>query len=515
NYSMTVVGQNNYFGEITVSWKLTNSAAKIGTTCYATLAEAFGAVKSNDTIILCSDSDEELPILSANNITLDLNGYQIQKKLTTFGSTITLTDSVGGGSVNDGIESKGMLKITNCVVKGEIKNKVGTLYLLDNVEILGIVSCEENYYIMMSGNITFINTTNNIYLYDGARINIIGALTYTKPIGLTCLGDIDRIICYNFDECMEGCDIDDYFFSSQKSYFLKKDEDGIRVYAREIVSQPTSTNFEIGLNYEKGASYAWSQLSGTPITDANVYMPSSSGTFDGDLWHFGNNISLRLYVEGLSRGDYIVINVMEDNFIRDEETETNHTFVYYVTANGENYIVLRAAESVMANSFTAKIQWFKVSSAENVGTDKKLQAVEFEKLYYCVATYDNGYALTSNAVYASHQHNFGYSVDGATLTATCSNNACNLTESKISATLVAGDYVFDGNEHGATIQNVVDFEKVTETTLTIYYEGTGLTTYAKTTNAPTNAGNYKASMTIGDLTAEITFEIKAVSIEEA
>ena len=102
-------------------------------------------------------------------------------------------------------------------------------------------------------------------------------------------------------------------------------------------------------------------------------------------------------------------------------------------------------------------------------------------------------------VTAPHTHNFTYSADGATLTATCTAEGCGLTDNKATLSISASDATYDANTHGATPDSAAG-EAAGLPAPTIKYTGCGTTTYDSET-APTNAGTYKASITLGKGTA--------------
>lgn len=116
--------------------------------------------------------------------------------------------------------------------------------------------------------------------------------------------------------------------------------------------------------------------------------------------------------------------------------------------------------------------------------------------------------VTVTAVF--HKHEFTYTANGATITATCANadNNCDLTNHQAMLTVNAPtDLTYDGQPKAAALN--ADYNKTAfPDTYTISYEGTGNTVYEKSTTAPTNAGDYKAMVTVGTVTAEMDFTIK-------
>ena len=100
-----------------------------------------------------------------------------------------------------------------------------------------------------------------------------------------------------------------------------------------------------------------------------------------------------------------------------------------------------------------------------------------------------------------HTHSFAYSASGATITAVCSAPDCTLSNSRAKLTIVKPEHaVFgDGKSAEATITgsiNGIDLPSV------VYQKGT-----ENLTAAPADAGNYKASITLGNATASVEYEI--------
>ena len=116
-------------------------------------------------------------------------------------------------------------------------------------------------------------------------------------------------------------------------------------------------------------------------------------------------------------------------------------------------------------------------------------------------------SAVANISTASHAHSFTYSADGATITATCNGaGACNLTENKATLTIVAPTRtVYNGTgSANATISGSIP----NVTTPSIVYKKDTTTLDA----APTDAGTYTASITVGGKTASVTYTIAKADI---
>ena len=109
----------------------------------------------------------------------------------------------------------------------------------------------------------------------------------------------------------------------------------------------------------------------------------------------------------------------------------------------------------------------------------------------------------------AHTHGFTYTVDGKTITATCtnSNNQCNLTEHKATLTIGEPDgktsMVYDGTAKAAVLTGDTDVL----TADVVYKKGNTVLP-----SAPSDAGNYTASITLGEATATVSYEITKKSV---
>ena len=109
----------------------------------------------------------------------------------------------------------------------------------------------------------------------------------------------------------------------------------------------------------------------------------------------------------------------------------------------------------------------------------------------------------------AHQHNWTYNPNSTnnTITANCEySTECGNTGETL--TISASNATYDGNAKAATLSSqsglVSDLASVTVN----YQKKTGDSTYdTATTTAPTNAGTYKASITVGEAEAYVTYTI--------
>ena len=109
----------------------------------------------------------------------------------------------------------------------------------------------------------------------------------------------------------------------------------------------------------------------------------------------------------------------------------------------------------------------------------------------------------------SHTHRFTYAASGATITATCGAEGCTLpeVEGKPTATLTiaASGGTYDGTTaYGATITDTYSIKGEAKVQ---YQKKTGGSYGIATETAPKDAGDYKASITVGGATASVEYAI--------
>ena len=146
--------------------------------------------------------------------------------------------------------------------------------------------------------------------------------------------------------------------------------------------------------------------------------------------------------------------------------------------------------------------WTWNAPETNVGNEEGAKTF---KATFTPADTDN-YEIVENVdvtvnVY-THAHAFAYTANGATITATCGNEDCYITEG-LTITLVAptGDMVYDGNARVATIQAGYNVEAFPNAAI-VYYKGDTVVTSCVA------AGTYTAKVTFGNATASVDFTIE-------
>ena len=108
-----------------------------------------------------------------------------------------------------------------------------------------------------------------------------------------------------------------------------------------------------------------------------------------------------------------------------------------------------------------------------------------------------------------HEHALTYTANGATITATCGNEGCYITEG-LTLTLVAptGNMVYNGNARVATIQAGYNAEAFPNAAI-VYYKGDNVV------DSCVDAGTYTATVTFGTATASVTFTIENWTLNDS
>lgn len=148
-------------------------------------------------------------------------------------------------------------------------------------------------------------------------------------------------------------------------------------------------------------------------------------------------------------------------------------------------------------------------TTENVPAKIATDATKELSYYTNIFTPDvqnQGYMITKdeneNALYLSaHQHNWGFTSNGATITATCSK--CSASGGSVTINKPAHTTYGDGQSEKATLtENSWQGLAVNEDAITYTKGSTSLEA------APTDAGTYTASITVGDATASVEYTIQ-------
>ncbi len=257
-----------------------------------------------------------------------------------------------------------------------------------------------------------------------------------------------------------------------------------------VYSTSTVKNYLDGLTAEDGSFADVADA----IQTVKVRGLESDDEVDAKLWLLSVDEanSIPMYVRWCSRAENA-----EDNmwWLRTPDS-VNQKCAFYVRGN-TGYVPTEEGDGADVD---------KNSLGVRPALTLKLDAVSFDD--------------KTNTFSVSHVHQFTYTASGATITATCSAEGCTLPEidGKHTATLTIGAPLHktygDGQEAAAVItdaNNIQGDAKVKK------QKKTGVSSYSEATEtAPTDAGTYKASITLGEgvgaATASVEYTIaKAAS----
>lgn len=193
-----------------------------------------------------------------------------------------------------------------------------------------------------------------------------------------------------------------------------------------------------------------------------------------------------------------------------------------ITDNTKNVDLAQNATITIDESLTkdAKIGVCLRNRYIPTGTAKKqfaTGATNSDLDYGAIFSCDNGsqYMVSKDGdslSFGLHQHSWSYTAKGATITATCTADGCPL-ENRIggSVTISAFNEVYDRSPKAATV-TASDWQGDAVDSITVTYTGRNGTNY-NSTDAPTNAGDYTARITLGDVTASVEYSIWKASLE--
>ena len=128
--------------------------------------------------------------------------------------------------------------------------------------------------------------------------------------------------------------------------------------------------------------------------------------------------------------------------------------------------------------------------------------------YHVYVSSDNGYNCYSEPFTVTrHQHSWTYSASGATITAKCTAEGCYLTDGNGGSVTInapaADTLTYNGNQKAATVTSS-DWKGVAIDKIAVAYEQNGKTL----PSAPTDAGEYTASITVGEGNKAATASVK-------
>ena len=130
--------------------------------------------------------------------------------------------------------------------------------------------------------------------------------------------------------------------------------------------------------------------------------------------------------------------------------------------------------------------------------------------YHVYVSSDNGYNCYSEPFTVTrHQHSWTYTASGATITASCTDTTCTSPNGGSVTIAAPAELTYSGEGKPATVTASSDWQGPAASGITISYIKTGMHGPEMLGNGtlPTNAGEYTASITVGEATASVTYTI--------
>ena len=261
------------------------------------------------------------------------------------------------------------------------------------------------------------------------------------------------------------------------------------------------------------------------------------GYRDGETTTYGNLVMYGGTVKGFRNGVFVgdgTFNMFGGTITGNEcgvSTSSNASFTIggtvNITGNTKNVDLAEDETITIDKSLTqeARIGVCLRNKYIPTGTVKKqfaIGATNSDLNYGTIFSCDNGsqYVVSKDGdslSFGLHQHSWEYelSTDGKAITATCTEGGCPL-ENRIggSVTISASNAVYDRSSKATVTAN--DWKGVPVNDITVTYTGRNGTNY-NSTDAPTNAGEYTASITLGEgenaKTASVEYSIEKASME--
>ena len=131
--------------------------------------------------------------------------------------------------------------------------------------------------------------------------------------------------------------------------------------------------------------------------------------------------------------------------------------------------------------------------------------------YHVYVSSDNGYNCYSEPFTVTrHQHSWTYTANGATITATCEADGCP-NKNGGSVAISASNAAYDRSAKAATVTASGDWKGDAANSIAVKYTGRNGTDY-NSAEAPTDAGNYTASITLDGVTASVEYTIDKATL---
>jgi uncharacterized repeat protein (TIGR02543 family) len=303
--------------DITLTAHWTEAVAKIGDTLYATLAEAFAAAETGDTIVLLKDVAELLDVPAGKTVTLDLNG-----------KTLTVDPDGGYNYINGDLTIDGTAEGSKVVVEDYgIVPKAGSKLTINGGEFTG-----DGYYMfyVMGGELvikngTFSNDYNIVNCYASGDYALGGKLTINGG-EFTVTDTEDGTVVMGFEN--SEITIHDGIFNGTYAFWTGEGslDDGVEYTPAKATINGGTFNGEVGVDGD-----------GTLNIDGGTFNDAVYADGDGTLVVSDGRYTDYVFPEDVVEGKLCTTEPKEDDYFHIVDAVT----VIFDAGNGTDNIEVK------------------------------------------------------------------------------------------------------------------------------------------------------------------------------
>lgn len=232
-------------------------------------------------------------------------------------------------------------------------------------------------------------------------------------------------------------------------------------------------------------------VSGTPTSDASVTVPDAvaypkivvtGSGFNGIYWDPSSELN-----EMTRNGSIYTITYSSLQ-------SGNYSFKFIADENWSKVYCLETEESIEFGTKYTTSGWANINFTLNEESDV-LMTFDIANKEFVISL------LGEEPV---HEHDFEFSAENNVITATCKNEGCDLTDGKATVTIVAPTLTVYGGtgSREATLEGEIPGIDLNDYVISYSEDNTALA------EAPADAGNYTASITIEGATASVDYTIE-------
>ena len=237
----------------------------------------------------------------------------------------------------------------------------------------------------------------------------------------------------------------------------------------------------------------------------------NGGTISGNNGTYGGGVYVgqkaNMTVSGGAR--------IEDNWKKGTLNEESGAYVQGDEGSANNLYLYSVAIDTLAGTAHIGITTAKTPTAGDpvqFATGATNAALDYTTIFIPDAA-DQSYVVnkdeSGNLFLNAHQHSWTYALKEGTkdtIIATCTADGCANRDGG-SVMISASDAAYDGNAKAATVTAIDDWKGDAADSITVKYTGWDGTVY-DSTEAPTDAGTYTASIKLGNATASVVYTIE-------